>query len=264
MHRRVTAMLAATSTAVDETGDQHSAVSTSDSDEWVVEAAALGVLQGKKVSEFINDTDALRAVTRELAPSTKDSVDTERSQFAERFQVTVPSVLELPGGTDINQDQELETRFRAIAALGAWIGTEWCAAHGIRTERPADYFAEMLKSDDHMARVRKALLEERQRLHEIQRIRAEALTRLEAKRRQREARVRLQESKRAGFAEVEQWKREQGLSSGQAVGSERYRQRVVQRNHSKAAGRPRGKRREIKKRPGKKRREQLRARRQQS
>jgi len=40
--------------------------------------------------------------------------------------------LELPGGTDINQDQELETRFRAIAALGAWIGTEWCAAHGIR------------------------------------------------------------------------------------------------------------------------------------
>ncbi|KAK4533189.1 hypothetical protein CCYA_CCYA16G4071 [Cyanidiococcus yangmingshanensis] len=230
-------------------------VSADDSDEWELEAAALGVLRGRKISEFINDAAGLRQALKALETPAAAPSNNEQSRFAEQFRVTLSSVEQPNWSIDLNHDQDRETYFRAVAALGAWRGYEWCAVHAIPTERPEDYFAEMIKSDVHMTRVRQSLLQERQRLHEIQRLRSEALTRLEAKRRQREAAFRQQESKRTGLAQIEQWKQEQGLDRFDRNSREKRSQRTAHRRPLRSSKKTY---RQKKNRPGKHRREQLR------
>jgi rRNA-processing protein EBP2 len=228
-------------------------------EDWALEAAALGVLRGRKVSEYVYDAGGLKQALAELEASAGTASTAEQSQFPERFRITLPRALQSFGKADVDRDQERETYFQAMATIGAWYGYEWCSQHGIPTERPEDYFADMIKSDEHMTRVRKTLLQERQRLHEIQRLRSEALTKLEAKRRHREAAVRHQESKRTGLAQIEQWKREQGLNRT-PIGNPAKRGEGFQNQRSSSASmkgtwqRHQQPKRKSKKRPGKQKR----------
>ncbi|KAJ3303904.1 rRNA-processing protein and EBNA1-binding protein ebp2 [Kappamyces sp. JEL0829] len=61
---------------------------------------------------------------------------------------------------DVNDDLKRELAFYEQALYAATEGRRLVKAAGVPFSRPSDYFAEMVKSDDHMQKVRQKLLDE--------------------------------------------------------------------------------------------------------
>lgn len=61
---------------------------------------------------------------------------------------------------DVQNDMERELAFYQQALEAAKLGRELVKKAGAEFSRPEDYFAEMLKSDEHMAKIRQKLLDE--------------------------------------------------------------------------------------------------------
>jgi rRNA-processing protein EBP2 len=55
---------------------------------------------------------------------------------------------------DVTNDMQRELAFYQQALEAAKLGRELVKKAGVEFSRPEDYFAEMLKSDEHMAKVR--------------------------------------------------------------------------------------------------------------
>ncbi|KAI8378219.1 eukaryotic rRNA processing, partial [Choanephora cucurbitarum] len=66
-----------------------------------------------------------------------------------------PVVVENP-----EDDMQRELAFYKQALEAAKLGRELVKKAGVEFSRPEDYFAEMLKSDEHMAKIRQKLLDE--------------------------------------------------------------------------------------------------------
>lgn len=60
----------------------------------------------------------------------------------------------------VNDDLNRELAFYQQALQAAQKGRQWVKEAGVPFSRPDDYFAEMIKSDEHMARIRQRLLDE--------------------------------------------------------------------------------------------------------
>ncbi|CAG8468211.1 9423_t:CDS:2 [Ambispora gerdemannii] len=65
---------------------------------------------------------------------------------------------------DVNNDIERELAFYKQALDSATEGRTRILENGVPFSRPDDYFAEMVKSDEHMAKIRQKLLDETQRI----------------------------------------------------------------------------------------------------
>ncbi|CAJ0651030.1 1492_t:CDS:2 [Entrophospora sp. SA101] len=65
---------------------------------------------------------------------------------------------------DVDNDVERELEFYRQALEGAIEGREKVIASGVPFTRPDDYFAEMIKSDQHMRKVRENLIDEEQKI----------------------------------------------------------------------------------------------------
>lgn len=61
---------------------------------------------------------------------------------------------------DVQNDMQRELAFYQQALEAAKLGRELVKKAGAEFSRPEDYFAEMLKSDEHMAKIRQKLLDE--------------------------------------------------------------------------------------------------------
>ena len=59
---------------------------------------------------------------------------------------------------DINDDLQRETSFYERALASAEVAVSKLKALGVATRRPDDFYAEMVKSDEHMKRVRAELI----------------------------------------------------------------------------------------------------------
>lgn len=172
-------------------------------------ALAIGVLKGQTISECIHDETALKSRLLDVELFCSRNKSKEEEQFPESFRVS----LEEDGGlarTDWNNDVLVERSFRHRATIGAKMGYRLCKQHGIKHVRPDDYFAEMLKPDKHMEKMRAQILEERQQLMERQQRKSAALSRVVAKEKERQATLRKQQERKRGLAEIEQWKESEG------------------------------------------------------
>ncbi len=65
---------------------------------------------------------------------------------------------------DVHDDLKRELTFYQQALTTAVEGRRQIKAAGVAFSRPDDYFAEMIKSDEHMAKIRQRLLDEAQSL----------------------------------------------------------------------------------------------------
>lgn len=70
-------------------------------------------------------------------------------------------------GEDVHDDLKREANFYSVAMNGVKAGITQLQASGIPFERPADYFAEMVKTDAHMAKVKDVLLSEHKRIEAV-------------------------------------------------------------------------------------------------
>ena len=77
--------------------------------------------------------------------------------FSETLLITTPGPIVIP---DIHDDLTRELTFYKQALSAANEGRAKILAEGGRFSRPVDYFAEMLKDDEHMGKIRQKLLDE--------------------------------------------------------------------------------------------------------
>lgn len=126
-------------------GDEQEDVALDDVEDGVV---GDDIIPKQKVE--IDNTDALRRIreTIQLDPSLP---------WTETLVVTYPETIEV----DINDDLNRELAFYKQALHSAERARTLAAKHSLPFTRPSDYFAEMVKSDAHMERIRMNLLGER-------------------------------------------------------------------------------------------------------
>ena len=105
----------------------------------------------------INRKDALTQVYEDIRLDGPDGRD--GMPWLEHMSIVVPQKLadEVP---DAQNDLERELAFYRQALDGAVRGRERVLSANVPFSRPADFFAEMLKTDEHMERVRQRLLDE--------------------------------------------------------------------------------------------------------
>lgn len=77
--------------------------------------------------------------------------------FSEHQSVTTPAPVAIK---DIDDDLKRELAFYAQALSAARTGRDLLKKEGVKFSRPADYFAEMMKDDEHMGRIKQKLLDE--------------------------------------------------------------------------------------------------------
>eukprot|EP00056_Hartaetosiga_gracilis_P003964 m.69885 g.69885 ORF g.69885 m.69885 type:complete len:393 (+) comp11649_c0_seq2:1155-2333(+) len=70
----------------------------------------------------------------------------------------------VPAGVNPNDDIKREDEFYALAKAAAENAKKLLKEHKVSIQRPGDYFAEMLKTDDHMERVREKMLNEEKKI----------------------------------------------------------------------------------------------------
>lgn len=119
------------------------------------EGEAEDSLQQPIKRHFTHDGPAMRQLAQEL----------EVPDFIESFQV----VVDLSASTvDPEDDKERESKFKELATMGVNMARVGLDEHKVPLHRPTDFMAEMIKSDEHMARVKKHLLFEQQKIQAVE------------------------------------------------------------------------------------------------
>ncbi|THU90990.1 eukaryotic rRNA processing, partial [Dendrothele bispora CBS 962.96] len=112
-------------------------------------------------AEFVDeDAIAKRKVEIDNGPAMariRESIQLDPSlPWTETLIMTYPHAIDV----DVNDDLNREVAFYKQALQGATDARKLATKHNFPFTRPSDYFAEMVKSDAHMERVRQRLLDE--------------------------------------------------------------------------------------------------------
>lgn len=99
----------------------------------------------------INNTAALLRALKSIA------LPLSAMPFSEHQALTAPELIPIP---DINDDLTRELAFYKQCLDAATRGRALLVKEGVPFSRPADYFAEMVKTDEHMGKIRKKLTDE--------------------------------------------------------------------------------------------------------
>lgn len=99
----------------------------------------------------INNSAAIRASLKRI------SFITDQTPFSEHQSLTSTEQMDVP---DANDDLNRELAFYTVCASAAKQARGLLKKEGILFSRPTDYFAEMVKSDEHMGKVKKKLYDE--------------------------------------------------------------------------------------------------------
>ena len=103
----------------------------------------------------INKTSALLASLKRIQIPTDKS-----ASFASHMTVVVPGAPTADSIKDFNDDIQRETAFFRQAQVGAHEGRRLLRKESVPFTRPRDYFAEMVKDDGHMDKVKAQLIQE--------------------------------------------------------------------------------------------------------
>lgn len=99
----------------------------------------------------INNTAALLRALKSIALPLSDM------PFVEHQALTAPKVIPIP---DINDDLTRELAFYKQCLDAATRGRALLVKEGVPFSRPADFFAEMVKTDEHMGKIRQKMTDE--------------------------------------------------------------------------------------------------------
>ncbi|KAJ3158970.1 rRNA-processing protein and EBNA1-binding protein ebp2 [Geranomyces michiganensis] len=147
-------------------GTEEGTVVEMDSDDEAELAAYLKMTKGEGAEDEESDNDLVEKIyannTTALLSRLEDiRIDQPgfKVPWIETMSVTSPAPLDL-APTDVQDDLKRELAFYKQALHAAEEGRKHVRAAKVPFSRPDDFFAEMVKSDEHMARVRQRLLDE--------------------------------------------------------------------------------------------------------
>ncbi|KAL4930811.1 EBP2 family rRNA-processing protein [Aspergillus undulatus] len=99
----------------------------------------------------INNAAALTASTKRMSFITHLTPFSEHNSLTSQEETSVP---------DANDDLNRELAFYKTAQAGALLARKLLKKEGVPFTRPGDYFAEMVKTDEHMGKIKKKLYDE--------------------------------------------------------------------------------------------------------
>jgi rRNA-processing protein EBP2 len=99
----------------------------------------------------INNTVALTAALKRIA------LPTSKLPFSEHQSITTSAPVTI---ADVSDDLNRELAFYAQSLSAAQEARKLLKAEGVLFTRPTDYFAEMVKADEHMAKIKAKLIDE--------------------------------------------------------------------------------------------------------
>jgi rRNA-processing protein EBP2 len=99
----------------------------------------------------INNTVALTAALKRIA------LPISKLPFSEHQSVTTSAPVSIP---DVSDDLNRELAFYAQSLSAVQEARKQLKAEGVPFTRPTDYFAEMVKADEHMAKIKAKLIDE--------------------------------------------------------------------------------------------------------
>ncbi|TKY90368.1 hypothetical protein EX895_000366 [Sporisorium graminicola] len=105
----------------------------------------------------VNNEPALRRIYEDIRLDPPTS--TSKLPWIETMRITYPTAISSEVA-DVENDLERELAFYKQALYAAVEGKKLVQASGTAFTRPSDYFAEMVKTDEHMERIRQKLLDE--------------------------------------------------------------------------------------------------------
>lgn len=132
-------------------------------EEGAIEVLALSRLPGKVVSESRNDEPALEKKLADIAIFASAGGKKDESRFWESLTVTMPLEGTLSDSLALD-DLKREQRFAELATAAAHIGLDNLRRQKKKFRRPTDYFAQMVKTDTQMGKVKAKILHHKERI----------------------------------------------------------------------------------------------------
>jgi rRNA-processing protein EBP2 len=129
----------------------------------------------------------------------------EDAPFVETLILTATQPLIAPSDND---DLKREVGFYDLALTLAREGRNKLTELGEPVRRPKDFFCEMVKSDQHMARVKESLVVQQKKISAVEKRKAEKAQKKYAKQVQAEAEAEKSERKKKRLREIDDWRKE--------------------------------------------------------
>jgi rRNA-processing protein EBP2 len=181
---------------------------SSESDEAKADTKDTSSLEerGGGQSYFKNDSEGLIARYEDILLGSGRPIPwIERLEIITKDYAVVPSVNDDLTREAAFYEQAMQSVDRAVAAF---------AEQGIEWRRPDDYFAEMLKSDEHMQKVRAKLLAEKTQVEAAAERRKQREIKKYGKEVQRKRQEEKQQSKKQQLDAVKKWRQKKKMSGG--------------------------------------------------
>lgn len=158
---------------------------------------------------FENDfNETLECSSEALVASTNSAIENDVTTSDEK--TTSSSKSTTAGLLNVDDDLKREMAFYAHARSNVLIGKEKLSALNVAYKRPEDYFAEMLKSDAHMAKVKDKLIYESSKMNAVEERKKSVAHKKVAKQVQAAKVKQRMDSKKDTLDAVKQWKKQRG------------------------------------------------------
>ncbi|CAN8075380.1 unnamed protein product [Agarophyton chilense] len=181
---------------------EHSDESDSDAP---LEAIALSKLPSETIEMVSNDAAALEKKLSEIALFV-DIAGKKALPFEESLVVVMPNEKKLSDKLALD-DLEREKAFAEMTTEAVHLGLDRLREKKVKFRRPGDYFAEMVKADIHMAKVKTRVLQQKERIEDAEKRRNNRDIKKGRKKVRGEQLEREQEKKRKAKEEIATYSR---------------------------------------------------------
>lgn len=141
--------------------------SEDEEDETAMEMLALSDIPTETVVEARNNEAALQRKLAEIAIFTTTDSKSPRLDYRESLCVTLPLDQPLPAKLAVD-DLEREKQIAAATTEAVHAGLNRLRAERFKFRRPTDYFAQMVKTDEQMSKIKKRIMKEKEKIEEAQ------------------------------------------------------------------------------------------------
>lgn len=136
-------------------------------------------MERAKTKEFgqkaINNEERIIARLAEIKANFYNKLDSKklikkqgRIPFSEHMTITNEGLLQVPSALNVHDDIKREIAFYNLTRENVKKGMEILVQAKVPISRPDDYFAEMLKTDEHMAKVKGRLMKQQQKVNSFE------------------------------------------------------------------------------------------------
>jgi len=187
----------------DEAGDAEED-EESDDEEYQRDLAALVAIEAAKMKKVesakkagVYDDEGLDLMTKSLC---------EDRAWIETLATTTRPVEDEDGQTGIADDLKREHNFKALASGAAVASIQRLDSLGVKYRRPLDYYAEMVKTDYHMDKVKDRLINEKEQIIGAEDRRKQRDAKKFGKQVQHKKELDKQAKKKEEFDKISKWK----------------------------------------------------------